>query len=382
MKIGLVIDCLDPRRGGAEQWTLQHAERLLARGHEVHVVAQDIAGRAAQLPIVAHRLGRFRSILARAEAAESKLRGLGLDVIHDIGLGWYSHLLQSEDGSRIAQWQQKLLLLPPWLRPAKRALLHTLPRYRHFRQLMARQFGDPARIVVAISKMCARDYQQYHHVDPARIRLIYHGTDTERFSPLHRDRWRGRVRTRLGIGPHEVLFLFVGHDYHRKGLATAVRAIARLAAEGCPVRLLVVGGKRRRGLPHLSPQQRAAVRFVGAADDPMPYYAAADAVVLPSFYDPFGLVVLEGAACALPVVTTRSTGASELLTDGLDGYVLPDPTDDRELAGRLRELLDPLLRGRMGQAARTLALKHGLDRNCDQIIDIYREIAGARRRAA
>jgi glycosyltransferase involved in cell wall biosynthesis len=92
--------------------------------------------------------------------------------------------------------------------------------------------------------------------------------------------------------------------------------------------------------------------------------------------------VLEGAACALPVVTTRSTGASELLTDGLDGYVLPDPTDDRELAGRLRELLDPLLRGRMGQAARTLALKHGLDRNCDQIIDIYREIAGARRRAA
>ena len=57
MRIALVIDHLDPRRGGAEQWTFQHAERLLARGHEVHVVAQAVNGPAARLGIVPHLLG-------------------------------------------------------------------------------------------------------------------------------------------------------------------------------------------------------------------------------------------------------------------------------------------------------------------------------------
>ena len=64
-------------------------------------------------------------------------------MIHDIGMGWHSHVLQSEDGSRLAQWEQKLLLLPSWQRPWKRAMLRVLPRYRDFRRLMARQFGDP-----------------------------------------------------------------------------------------------------------------------------------------------------------------------------------------------------------------------------------------------
>ena len=155
MKIALVIDHLDPRRGGAEQWTFQHAERLLARGHEVHVVAQGVNGPAARLDIVPHAFGPVRSLLGRAAAAEAALERLQVDMVHDIGLGWHSHVLQSEDGSRLAQWEQKLLLLPAWQRPWKRAMLRALPRYRDFRRLMLRQFGDPRRIVIAVSQMCA-----------------------------------------------------------------------------------------------------------------------------------------------------------------------------------------------------------------------------------
>ena len=123
MRIALVIDHLDPRRGGAEQWTFQHAERLLARGHEVHVVAQGVNGPAAQLEIVPHLIGPIRPVLRRAAAAEEALKRLKVDMVHDIGLGWHSHVLQSEDGSRLAQWEQKLLLLPLRQRPLKRAML-------------------------------------------------------------------------------------------------------------------------------------------------------------------------------------------------------------------------------------------------------------------
>ena len=380
MKIALVIDHLDPRRGGAEQWTYQHAQGLLARGHEVHVVAQGVGGPAAALDIVPHPLGPIRNVLKKAAAAEADLRRLNLDMVHDIGLGWHNHVLQSEDGSRLAQWEQKLLLLPPWQRPLKRAMLRHLPRYRDFRRLMARQFGDPRRIVIAVSQMCAGHYQHYHDVPEERIRLVYHGADNERFSPAHRNRWREEIRERLHVCEDEVLLLFVGHDYQRKGLSTAVRATRRLAAEGARVRLLVVGGKGRKRASDAA--HDGLVIHAGAADDPVPYYAASDVFVLPTFYDPCSLSVSEAAASGLPSVTTRFNGAAELLTEGVDGSVISDPADDLELAATLRPLMDAGVRQRMGDAARRLALKYTLDRNCDEIVSIYQEIAGRKLRAA
>lgn len=383
MRVGLVIDYFDPHRGGAEHWTFQFARRLLARGHEVHVVAQGFGPAGAALPVFAHPMGRINSRLGRAAAAEETLRTLSLDVIHDIGLGWHSDVLQSEDGSRLAQWEQKLMLLPPMLRPLKRAMIRVLPRYRNFRKLMARQYGDPGRIVLAVSRMCARDYRRFHGVSPQRIRLVYHGTDNERFSPVHRDRWRDPVRQELGIGDDEVMYLFVGHDYLRKGLSTAIRATGRLVREGLPARLVVVGGNGPGRYGWLARRHGAAraVTFVGRADDPVPYYSAADVFVLPTFYDPCSLSVSEAAACGLPSVTTRHNGAGELLSEGIDGYVLPDPADDAALAARMQSLLDPWLRERMGIAARRLALEYTLERNCDEIVSVYREIS-ARRKAA
>jgi UDP-glucose:(heptosyl)LPS alpha-1,3-glucosyltransferase len=260
-------------------------------------------------------------------------------------------------------------------------MLRVLPRYRDFRRLMARQFGDPQRIVVAVSQMCVRDYQRFHDVPAERIRLVYHGTDNQRFSPAHRDRWREEFRDRLGVCEDEVVLLFVGHDYQRKGLSTAVHAARRLAAEGAPVRLVVVGGKKRRPQPAIDLPNRVVIN-VGAIDDPVPYYAAADVFVLPTFYDPCSLSVSEAVASGLPSVTTRFNGAAELLTEGVDGSVISDPADDAELAGALRPLLDQNVRQRMGEAARKLALKHTLDRNCDQIVSIYQQIAGQKLRAA
>ena len=210
---------------------------------------------------------------------------------------------------------------------------------------------------------------------------MYHGTDNVRFSPEHRNRWREQVRDRLGVCEDEVMLLFVGHDYQRKGLSTAVRAANRLADEGAPVRLVVVGGKKRRPLPAVDPTNGVVIN-VGAIDDPVPYYAAADVFVLPTFYDPCSLSVSEAAASGLPSVTTRFNGAAELLTEGVDGSVISDPADDVELAGVLRPLLDAGVRQRMGEAARKLALRHTLDRNCDQIVSIYQHIAGRKLRAA
>jgi UDP-glucose:(heptosyl)LPS alpha-1,3-glucosyltransferase len=302
-----------------------------------------------------------------------------------MGAGWYGAVFASHDGSRIAQWEQRFARLPFWLRPAKRLLSHLLPRYREFRRLMARQFADPRRIVVAMSRMVADDFQRYHGVRPEQIRLVYHGIDAARFAPQHCRPLRGPMRAELGLADDEAALLFVGHDFARKGLATAIRATAQLVRAGRPARLLVVGRDRRQPLyamlAHACGVGRQ-VAFVPACDDPRPYYAAADALVLPTYYDPFGLVVLEAAGCGLPVLTTRQAGVSELMTDGLEGFVLPEPADCRLLAERLQTVLEPGGREAMGAAARQLAQRHTFARNCKDILAIYQELTAARRAAA
>jgi UDP-glucose:(heptosyl)LPS alpha-1,3-glucosyltransferase len=384
MRIGIVIDRFQSLHDGAQQWTYHFARHLLAEGHEVHVVAQDFASRTGQLPIVRHPLGRTRSAKRLAEAAALELRNLALDIVHDMGVGWHGDIFQPHYGSRTGQWERSLGLLPQWLRPWKRAAIRFLPHYRRSRQLMHRQFADPRRIVIAHSKMVARDYELLHAVPRERVRLVYSGVDPGRFSPAHRDKYRGTTRDRLGIATSEVAFLFNGHDHARQGLAIAVRAVGCLARENHPVRLLVVGREpspRHLRLVHRLGLDRR-VDFVGATDDPVPFYAAADAVVLPTSYDPCALVTLEAAASGLPSVTTQFNGAAELLTDGVDGFVLDDPADYEQLATRLRLLLDRSLRQRMGEAARRTALQHTFQRNCREVLAVYHQVLGVRRRVA
>lgn len=384
VRIGLVIGELNPRRGGAELWTFEFARRLLERGHQVEVVAADFAPAASDLPLVAHRVECGKGRLAFAAAAEAVLRRLDLDVIHDQGMGWYCDVLTCHGGAWQASTEAKAAALPGWLRPLKRASMRWLPRYGTFRRLAERQFGSSGVIVVALSQMVADGFRRYHGLPEERLRLVYNGVDVERFSPERRAEFRAPIRARFGLSESDVLFVFVGNDYHRKGLAQAVEAVARLRSEGKPARLLVVGGKPyRRWWYRLFGRASAYVPdFTGLVDDTAPYYAAADAFVLPTLYDPCSLSVLEAAASGLPTITTRANGAGELLRDDWDGYVLDDPLDVGALAERMNRLIDTSRRQRMGMAARQTMLGHTLDRNCDELLAIYDEVVGRRRWAA
>lgn len=384
MRIGLVIDHFDPRRGGVEQWTYRFARWLVGAGHEVHVVAGGFSPAAAEAGIVAHELSTDQGRWAFATAAEQRLKALSLDVVHDTGAGWYCDIFQPHGGSRTASFEQNLLLLPQAARPWKRRLAGWLPRYREFDRMLPRQYANDGRLIVALSHMVAHDVERYHAVSRERIRLIYNGVDTDEFSPAHAARYRDTVRGKLGLRDDEVMLLIVAHNFELKGVPTLLKAVARLAEWGTPVRLVVAGGKRIARWQRVAARRGASAwtTFVGSVDDPVPYYAAADVYVQPTFYDPCSLVVLEALASGLPVVTTRFNGAGELITPGREGFVMDDPADGDELVHLLRPLLDPQRRSSMQSAARELALRHGFADNCEQILGIYRQVAGSARRAA
>lgn len=380
MRIGLVLEQFDPARGGREQWTWAFTQRLLELGHEVHVVARAFSTKTRQVPIACHPVYCDPSPIAFAGAVRAVLEPLTLDIVHDMGMGWYCDVFHPHGGSMASSAERKLLFLPAWLRGLKRMANRMLPRHRTFHTLMQRQYADHGQIVLALSQASAADFQRFHGVTPERIRIVYNGVDTERFSPRRCQPQREPTRRRLGLGADTLMALIVAHNFRLKGVATLLGAMRRLQTAGRDVRLVIVGGK------HIDSWQRYVTRlglseqvtFVGRVDDPLPYYAAADCYVHPTYYDPCSLVALEAAACGLPLITSRYNGASEMFRDGEDVLLVDDPADESAMAGVMRTLLDDATRQRLGEAARTTILQHSFHRNVDEILDIYQEILDRR----
>ena len=112
--------------------------------------------------------------------------------------------------------------------------------------------------------------------------------------------------------------------------------------------------------------------FVHRVPDVERYFAAADFLLLPTGYEPFGLVILEALASGLPVVTSIHAGASEYLTHGETGLLLQDPADPGEVAGLLRRLLDdPDLRVRLASNGRRLAKQFTWERIMSKTEEVY-----------
>ena len=255
MRIGLVLEQFDPARGGREQWTWAYTQRLLELGHEVHIVARSCSAKARQLPIAYHPLLCDPSPVVFAGAVRAVLEPLALDIVHDMGMGWYCDVFHPHGGSMAAGAERKLLFLPAWLRRLKRMANWWLPRHRTFRDLMARQYADHGQIVLALSRASAADFVRFHAVDPRRIRIVYNGVDNERFSPQTCRPHRDAMRRRLGLAPNTVAALIVAHNFRLKGVATLLQAMLQLRGAGRDVRLLIVGGK------HIESWQRHVARL-------------------------------------------------------------------------------------------------------------------------
>jgi glycosyltransferase involved in cell wall biosynthesis len=190
------------------------------------------------------------------------------------------------------------------------------------------------------------------------------------------------VRRELKITPEQKVVLFVGHNWHRKGLPTLVQAISRMSGDA----VLVVAGAGERLLQTTVEQTlQSRVRFVGTCKEMSELYAAADVLALPTLHEPFGLPVLEAMACGVPVVVSRRAGVAELITDGADGLLLKDPTDAAELKRAIARILDDSsLRSGMSAAGAHTAKRYSWDTLAEQFetlcCETCREAAGRNRR--
>jgi D-inositol-3-phosphate glycosyltransferase len=246
------------------------------------------------------------------------------------------------------------------------------------RVLAEEQVIGCADAVFASGEVEAGQLMSHYGVAPERIEPLTPGVDLAFFSPGQR--WAARQA--IGLGERPVL-LFVGRIQPLKGVDLAVEALARLRNEAAV--LVIVGGpsglEGEETLRDL--HERIAehgledrVRFV----EPQPhhllstYYRAADACLVPSRSESFGLVALEAAACGTPVVATDVGGLRNNVIDGITGFLVPgrDPVD---FAARVDEVLgDPLLALRLGEHGAERARSHTWATSAAQAVDVFERL--------
>jgi UDP-glucose:(heptosyl)LPS alpha-1,3-glucosyltransferase len=199
-----------------------------------------------------------------------------------------------------------------------------------------------------------------------RICLTSPGIDLQRFRP-GADTAGSRPRNAL----EELRLVFAGHNFALKGLRTVLRAVARLHRNGVHCRLAVAGGDPAAPFRRLADRLGipTSVEFHGALAQTVlaDLYRTSDALVHPTFYDPFPRVVLEALASGCAVVTTRRCGASALIQHGQEGFVTDDPRDDGAVAAFLERLRDPDRLARMRARAADIGRRFPFDEHASAV---------------
>ncbi|BEQ15197.1 glycosyltransferase family 4 protein [Desulfoferula mesophila] len=331
MRLGLMRYKYD-FTGGAERVLGLLTRGLAQRGHGVHVMTSAWQGQAPS-GVSLHQIAPAKPT-AWAAAALAEAKGLALDSYLSMERVPGCPVFRAGDGVHAAWLERRA----PYEGRLKRLNLGLNPKHRALLELERRTLNAPElRWVIAISRMVAEELQRYYQVPPDKIKVIYNAVDEADLAPAREVRTRRAKREELGLGKDRPVLLFLGSGWERKGLAFALAALARLPQ----ARLLVAGRDGIRPWQGKAKSLGVArrVRFLGLQTKVAPLLAAADALVLPTIYDPCSIACLEALYAGTPVVTTAAAGASELVEEGISGAVVSAAGQVEELAAACEKAL-------------------------------------------
>lgn len=252
--------------------------------------------------------------------------------------------------------------------------------------IAATRLGVEKTVLETAQTIVATSPQEKEHMrslvsNKGNIEIIPCGTDIRRFGCMT----KAEARAKLGLDPEAKIVLYVGRFDHRKGIETLVRAVAQSQLLGKEKLQLIIGGGSRPGQSDGIERDRIEqiVAEVGLTDiTSFPgrlgdvtlsaHYAAADVCVVPSHYEPFGLVAIEAMASYTPVVASDVGGLQFTVVHNETGLLAP-PQDETAFAEAIDKiLLNPEWQQQLGQAARTrVEQKFSWDGVAAQLGELY-----------
>lgn len=356
--------------GGAERFVSRALDALKSHAVELTLVAREWHGAEGFDVIYCNPfyLGRLWRDWSFARAACRAIGHASFDLVQSHERLACCDIYRAGDGVHREWLKQRGRAQGPVAR-----LATALNPYHYYVKAAEKKlFHSPRlKVVICNSRMVRDEIRQYFDVPKNRLQVIYSGVDTTAYHPDLKQQ-RAEVRSRLGIPDAATLFLFVGSGFERKGMAALLEAMAALPAHAF---LLVVGRDRHAGRFQADCEKRGLggrVIFLGAQQDVKPYYGAADALVLPTLYDPFPNVALEAMASGLPVITSLKSGAAELIENGRNGFVC-DALDVPTLITQLRAVT-PASARTLGERARATVEPMSLERMSLELLDLYNSL--------
>ena len=372
MRIGLVR-LSHSHFGGAESFLKRFMAGLVDRGHRIELFStgwDEMAG------VTVHRVSaggpRFLRPLLFAMNAADAIERARPDVVISLERTWTQDIYRAGDGCH-REWLIRKALFSPWWRRLSTRLnpLHIVLLY------LEKRLFESARLkkVVANSEMVRADILRHYDIPPDKITVIRNGIDEAAFFGTAKE---AGLRAELGIDEKEIMLLFVGSGFERKGLMHAIRALPLLKGD-VRVRLVAVGkgstGSYEREAKRLGVRDR--VVFTGPRKDVARFYRAADIFILPSIYEPFSNACLEALSAGLPVITTRANGFSEIVAEGVTGAVVEDPSDALDVASAIGLFLDPSSRERARDACEKEAGRYTMEKTVGAFLRLVDEVLPA-----
>lgn len=388
MNIALVIERIEPWRGGAETSTMQFVSHLAKHDCRVTVVTLSVAPSTPTMtvvPIQARsflRASRTRLFAARAAAY---VRNQQFDVVHCITPCPAADVYQPRGGTVPEMLERNVAIRAASFRRGLKRLQQGLNhKYRIMarleREMLARP--DPPH-VIAISHYVVEQLKRHYGLEADRVCEIFNGVDPDDTPSDARAEHRKVIRRQFKLADDDFLVLCVAHNFKLKGVGPLIEAVARCQpARGASRPYVVIVG-RDNPTPYVSQAARLGIAdrvfFAGPTKRIQQFFHAADCLAHPTFYDPCSRVVLEAMAAGLPVVTTRFNGAGERITEGREGYVIDSPTDVDALADRIGLLSDEERRRSFGRNAVEAVREVTMERHAVQVRQLYDDIVRKRR---
>jgi UDP-glucose:(heptosyl)LPS alpha-1,3-glucosyltransferase len=356
-----MINC--NRRDGSARAVNEVAERT-ALDHEVHLFAR----RAEEIDfahIQWHKMPGlswpalldFATYHALAEFAVSKRR---FDIVHSIGINAMAanvitiQNIQPAKGEALAQSLELSGISA--LRKLTRWLYSEMTTAIERKAYTDRPMRTPP-LFLPVSRGVEKELRNHYNIGAAPVRVIPNAADTNVFRPLDQAE-RAKWRQTNGFHPADIILIFAGGEWARKGLDIAIQALGKIPVP--KVKLFVAGlDPDSRRFESLASEVgvRERVTFGGFRRDIPAALGASDIFFFPSRYEAFSLATIEAAACGLPIVASRINGTEDFITPGVNGSFIEHDAD--HAAKVLQSLLENAdLRKRMGEFAWKLVEAH------------------------
>jgi glycosyltransferase involved in cell wall biosynthesis len=342
----LIIVSQYHRRGGFPRYGAQLAVALRRRGHDVTVLTRH-AETGPEDDAIDFRFYRtpghstLAALLVEPAVVTRMVRRTTaeFDRVIAVGLAVLAPVVLMGPGTHRSYFLSSLSSLRPtsprwWVekaRPSHRLVMaweRAMLRGRH-----------PQLIVVGTEGYRA-EYQELFGIAPERTAVVPLGVELDEFS--FDAEARERTRAALGMAPCTRVLLNVAGRGRQKGLDVLAAALSQLPREDDWCFLFAGAGSTSRQLRAATKTLRRSghVQLLGPVAEATSLYSAADLLVFPSRFDPWGLVVTEALACGLPVVASSRAGASIAVRRGENGTIIDDPCDPVEVRDRILEVWD------------------------------------------